>query len=110
MTHPLLDTMLEQAARPYRSATRLAIACAVVAAITGIALLGLAGWFITGAALAGAPQMVRRRGGAYAHAHNSESRGSRRRRTSAHAHNATRALASLTPNLPAPPPHTASLP
>ena len=58
MKGPLLGTMLEQAARPYRSATRLAIACAVVAVITGIALLGLAGWFITGAALAGAAGIV----------------------------------------------------
>lgn len=50
----LLETMLKKAARPYRPATRLAIACAVVAVIAGVALLGLAGWFITGAALAGA--------------------------------------------------------
>ena len=58
MTRPQLDTMLEQATRPYRSATWLAIACAAGAVITGIALLGLAGWFITGAALAGAVGIV----------------------------------------------------
>lgn len=48
--HALLETV----ARPYRPETRFAMLCAAVAAIAGILLLGLAGWFITGAALAGA--------------------------------------------------------
>lgn len=48
--HALLETV----ARPYRPATRFAMLCAAVAVIAGILLLGLAGWFITGAALAGA--------------------------------------------------------
>jgi ATP-binding cassette subfamily C protein CydC len=54
MTDPRLDALLNEAARPFRSATRLATLCAACAAIAGILLLGLAGWFITGAALAGA--------------------------------------------------------
>jgi ATP-binding cassette subfamily C protein CydC len=49
-----LHALLEDVARPYRSATRFAMLCAACAAIAGILLLGLAGWFITGAALAGA--------------------------------------------------------
>lgn len=54
MTDRTLDALLEDVARPYRSATRLAMLSAACAAIAGILLLGLAGWFITGAALAGA--------------------------------------------------------
>ena len=54
MREDSLHALLEDVARPYRSATRFAILCAAVAAIAGILLLGLAGWFITGAALAGA--------------------------------------------------------
>ena len=54
MTNDKLEALLEDVARPYRSATRLAMLCAACAAIAGILLLGLAGWFITGAALAGA--------------------------------------------------------
>lgn len=54
MTQPLLDTILNAAAKPHRPALRLAIVCAGLAAFSGIALLGLAGWFIVGAALAGA--------------------------------------------------------
>ncbi len=54
MTDRTLDALLEEVARPYRSATRFAMLCAACAAIAGILLLGLAGWFITGAALVGA--------------------------------------------------------
>jgi ATP-binding cassette subfamily C protein CydC len=54
MTDPRLEALLNEVSRPYRSATRLAMLSAACAAIAGILLLGLAGWFITGAALAGA--------------------------------------------------------
>lgn len=54
MTNDKLEALLKDVARPYRSATRLAMLCASCAAIAGILLFGLAGWFITGAALAGA--------------------------------------------------------
>jgi ATP-binding cassette subfamily C protein CydC len=54
MTDRALVALLQDVAKPYRSATRLAMLCAACAAIAGILLLGLAGWFITGAALAGA--------------------------------------------------------
>jgi ATP-binding cassette subfamily C protein CydC len=54
MTDDRLDALLRSVARDYRSTTWLAMACAACAAIAGILLLGLAGWFITGAALAGA--------------------------------------------------------
>lgn len=54
MTDAGLEALLKQVSRPYRHATRGAMLCAACAAICGILLLGLAGWFITGAALAGA--------------------------------------------------------
>ncbi|SFG13916.1 ATP-binding cassette, subfamily C, CydC [Novosphingobium sp. CF614] len=54
MTDRRLEALLDEVSRPYRGATRLAMLCAACAAIAGILLLGLAGWFITGAALAGA--------------------------------------------------------
>lgn len=54
MTDDTLHALLKDIARPYRSITRFAMLCAACAAIAGILLLGLAGWFITGAALAGA--------------------------------------------------------
>lgn len=54
MTATGLDALLAEVARPYRRTTQLAMLCAACAAIAGILLLGLAGWFIAGAALAGA--------------------------------------------------------
>ncbi|CAN5606028.1 amino acid ABC transporter ATP-binding/permease protein [soil metagenome] len=54
MTDRSLEALLIEVARPYRRATQRAMLCAAGAAISGIVLLGLAGWFITGAALAGA--------------------------------------------------------
>jgi len=48
-----LDTLLARALRPERAAVRAGMICAAVAVLTGVCLLGLSGWFITGAALAG---------------------------------------------------------
>lgn len=53
MTGTDLQTLLSSAGRAQRSPMRLAIFYAVMAAISGVTLLGLSGWFITGAALAG---------------------------------------------------------
>ncbi|WEK43242.1 MAG: ATP-binding cassette domain-containing protein [Candidatus Sphingomonas colombiensis] len=49
-----LDLLCAEALRPHAAAQRLSRLCAAAAATTGILLLGIAGWFITGAALAGA--------------------------------------------------------
>ncbi|MFN3424353.1 MAG: ATP-binding cassette domain-containing protein [Novosphingobium meiothermophilum] len=49
-----IEQMLGKAALRQRRTTRLAIALAVMAAVAGVALLGLSGWFLTGAAMAGA--------------------------------------------------------
>lgn len=48
-----LDHLLAEAGRPWRRTRRFAILCASLGALSGIALLGVSGWFITGAALAG---------------------------------------------------------
>lgn len=48
-----LEALLAEASRPWIRTRRFAIACAVGGALSGIALLGVSGWFITGAALAG---------------------------------------------------------
>ena len=48
-----MDRLLADAIGPERRAFRIAGALAVAATIAGILLLGLSGWFITGAALAG---------------------------------------------------------
>lgn len=53
MTGSGLQTLLSNASRAQRRSMRLAILYAVMAAISAVALLGLSGWFITGAALAG---------------------------------------------------------
>lgn len=58
MTDSTLETLLAEVSRPHRHATRMAILCAACAAIAGVLLLGLSGWFITGAALAGAAGVV----------------------------------------------------
>ncbi|HWK41547.1 MAG TPA: ATP-binding cassette domain-containing protein [Croceibacterium sp.] len=48
-----IEDVLKQAIAPERSAFRLAGALAAVATISAVLLLGVSGWFITGAALAG---------------------------------------------------------
>jgi ATP-binding cassette subfamily C protein CydC len=53
MTGSGLQTLLSNASRAQRRSMRLAILYAVMAAASAVALLGLSGWFITGAALAG---------------------------------------------------------
>lgn len=47
------ETLLARAIAPQRPAVRAGMLCAAVAAVAGVCLLGLSGWFITGAALAG---------------------------------------------------------
>ncbi len=48
-----LEKLLAQALLPERGAVRAGVICAAAAALAGVCLLGLSGWFITGAALAG---------------------------------------------------------
>lgn len=48
-----MDRLLAEAIRPERRAFRIAGALAAAATIAAVLLLGLSGWFITGAALAG---------------------------------------------------------
>ncbi len=48
-----LEKLLARALAPERAAVRAGMLCAAVAALAGVGLLGLSGWFITGAALAG---------------------------------------------------------
>lgn len=48
-----LDRLLTDAVRPWRRTHFFAIVCATLGALSGIALLGVSGWFITGSALAG---------------------------------------------------------
>jgi ATP-binding cassette subfamily C protein CydC len=54
MTSPVLDTLVQEATKPSSGAMRAAALCAVAAAVASVLLLGISGWFITGAALAGA--------------------------------------------------------
>jgi len=58
MTGTGIDPLLAAALRPQRRTSLLAVASAVAAVIAGVLLLGLSGWFITGAALAGAGGIV----------------------------------------------------
>lgn len=58
MTGPGIDPLFANALRPQRRTTLVAVTAAVAAAIAGVLLLGLSGWFITGAALAGAGGIV----------------------------------------------------
>ncbi|MBS0284058.1 MAG: ABC transporter, partial [Proteobacteria bacterium] len=53
MSRADMDRLLADAIGPERRAFRIAGALAVAATTAGILLLGLSGWFITGAALAG---------------------------------------------------------
>ncbi len=50
---PALQSLLAEVTRPQRGNGRMAALCAAAAAMAGILLLGLSGWFITGAAMAG---------------------------------------------------------
>ncbi|MBT2189058.1 ATP-binding cassette domain-containing protein [Sphingobium nicotianae] len=53
MTGSDLEALLSSASREQRSSMRVAILYAILAAVSAVTLLGLSGWFITGAALAG---------------------------------------------------------
>jgi ATP-binding cassette subfamily C protein CydC len=50
----MIGRVLADAARRQRRATHLALILAVMAAMAGVALLAVSGWFLTGAAIAGA--------------------------------------------------------
>lgn len=52
-THGRIADMVAVQARAQRTRLRLAAACGATAALAAVGLLGLSGWFITGAALAG---------------------------------------------------------
>lgn len=54
----MIEHLLRDATRRQRRSTAIAIGLAMVAALTGVALLALSGWFLTGAAIAGAGGMV----------------------------------------------------
>ena len=62
MSRTELDRLLAQAVAPESGAFRIAGALAVAAVIAGVLLLGLSGWFITGAALAGLGGVVAAQG------------------------------------------------
>jgi ATP-binding cassette subfamily C protein CydC len=49
-----LDALIAASLAPHRRTTATAIIAAVAAAVAAVVLLGLSGWFITGAAIAGA--------------------------------------------------------
>jgi ATP-binding cassette subfamily C protein CydC len=55
---PHLNTLLQTERRRQASALRMAAACSMVAASAAAVLLGLSGWFIVGASLAGAAGLV----------------------------------------------------
>ena len=50
----MIEHLLRDATRRQRRSTAIAIGLAMVAALAGVALLALSGWFLTGAAIAGA--------------------------------------------------------
>ena len=54
----MIEHLLRDATRRQRRSTAVAIGLAMVAALAGVALLALSGWFLTGAAIAGAGGMV----------------------------------------------------
>lgn len=58
----MIAQMLQDASRRQRSATGVAILLAVLAAIAGVGLLAVSGWFLTGAAIAGAAGVAAARG------------------------------------------------
>ncbi len=50
----MIERLLRDATRRQRRSTAIALGLAIVAALAGVALLALSGWFLTGAAIAGA--------------------------------------------------------
>lgn len=54
----MIEHLLRDATRRQRRSTAIAIGLAMVAALAGVALLALSGWFLTGAAIAGAGGMA----------------------------------------------------
>lgn len=50
----MIDRLLAEAIQGQKRAARIAIALAILGALAGVALLAISGWFLTGAALAGA--------------------------------------------------------
>lgn len=54
----MIERLLRDATRRQRRSTAIAIGLAMVAALAGVALLALSGWFLTGAAIAGAGGMA----------------------------------------------------
>ncbi len=58
----MIETLLEDCGKGQRAANRTAMALSIAGALSGIALLALSGWFLTGAAIAGAGGLVAVRG------------------------------------------------
>ncbi|KHK91133.1 amino acid ABC transporter ATP-binding/permease protein [Novosphingobium malaysiense] len=58
----MIDQLLREASGRQRRATGVAILLAVLAAISGVGLLAVSGWFLTGAAMAGAAGVAAVRG------------------------------------------------
>lgn len=54
----MIERLLRDATRRQRRSTAITIGLAMVAALAGVALLALSGWFLTGAAIAGAGGMA----------------------------------------------------
>lgn len=54
----MIERLLNDATRRQRRSTAIAIGLAIIAALAGVALLALSGWFLTGAAIAGAGGMA----------------------------------------------------
>lgn len=54
----MIERLLRDATRQQRRSTAIAVGLTMVAALTGVALLALSGWFLTGAAIAGAGGMA----------------------------------------------------
>lgn len=58
----MIDKLLNEATSGQARSTRIAVALAIAAALAGVALLAISGWFLTGAALAGAAGPIAARG------------------------------------------------
>ncbi|GGN47731.1 ABC transporter ATP-binding protein [Novosphingobium indicum] len=58
----MIEQLLQDASRRQRRATGVAILLAVLAAVAGVGLLAVSGWFLTGAAIAGASGVAAARG------------------------------------------------
>ena len=50
----MIERLLRDATRQQRRSTAIAVGLTMIAALAGVALLALSGWFLTGAAIAGA--------------------------------------------------------